>query len=310
MQIGNNQFYQSQVSRMTDLQTSIGKIQEQIASGKQLSVPSDNPAAYARVQSLKAQEASLTQYDNNITIAQQSLSQEGTVLNQVSTILTRVKELTIQGNNGTNNATDRQAIAKELAQDYDQLKTLANTQDANGDYIFSGTASKVQPFASDTSLDPTSTVPTVIYQGNDGRRNVPIGNGLTTAMASNGQEVFMSVPVGGNPPQTTSIFSMLQKTIDAFNNGQATSTTDPDIQSAIDHTSIYESINGARLNKANSTQQSQQALMTQLQSAQSGLEDTDVTAAATKLSQQTLDLNAAEASFSKIAQLSLFNYLK
>jgi len=303
MQIGNSQFYQTQVSRMNDLQTSIAQTQQQISTGKQVNLPSDDPTAYAAIQTLKNKQSSLTQYGRNITIAQQSLNLEGTALTQTSSLLSRLKELTIQADNGTNNKADRQAIAAEMTQIKDQLISLANTTDANGDYIFGGTKSQVQPFT------PSSDGTQVDYAGDDGRRNVNIGDGISTAMASNGQEVFMSVPVG-SPPIQKNIFDMVQSAITDLNNGNAPTTSDGDFQAAIDHISIYESINGARMNKANTAQQSQQAQMTQLQEAQSSLEDTNVTAAATKLSQETLDLNASEAAFSKITQLSLFNYIK
>ena len=47
-----------------------------------------------------------------------------------------------------------------------------------------------------------------------------------------------------------------------------------------------------------------------LKTALSSLLDTNMEAAATKFSQKTLSLNASQTSFSRIAQLSLFNYLK
>jgi flagellar hook-associated protein 3 FlgL len=303
MQIGNSQFYQTQVNRMNDLQTSIAQTQQQISTGKQVNLPSDDPTAYATIQTLKNKQSSLTQYGRNITIAQQSLNLEGTALTQTGSLLSRLKELTIQADNETNNTADRQAIAAEMTQIKDQLLSLANTTDAAGNYIFGGTKSQTQPFLKST--DGTR----VDYKGDDGRQNVDIGDGISTAMSSNGQEVFMSIPVG-SPPTQKNIFDMVQSAITDLNAGNAPSTGIDDFQAAIDHISIYQSINGARLDKTDTIQQSQQDQMTHLQETESSLEDTNVTAAATKLSQETLDLNASEASFSKIIGLSLFNYIK
>jgi flagellar hook-associated protein 3 FlgL len=303
MQIGTSQFYQSQINSMTDMQTSIGQTQEQISSGKQIQLPSDNPVDYSKIQTLKLAASNLTQYKKNISVAQQSLNLESTALNQFSTLLTRLKELSIQGQNDTNNPADRQAIAAEMSQISDQIQSLGNSTDSNGDYIFGGTRSGTQPFTS----EPNGGIQ---YNGDDGRRNVTIGTGLSTPISSNGQEVFMMIPSTTSGGSVKSIYSIINKAISDLKSGNSPTDSGSDLQAAIDHVSVYQTINGARMNKVNNTQSNIETELTDNQSEQSTLADTDVAAAATKLTQQSLDLSASQAAFAKITQLSLFNYLK
>ena len=93
MQVGTKLFYQSQITSMTDLQTKLGRIQEEISSGKKLLTPSDDPGAYTVAARLNQSVASLDQYGRNIGMAKARLAQEDSVLQSTSTIVTRLNEL-------------------------------------------------------------------------------------------------------------------------------------------------------------------------------------------------------------------------
>ena len=124
MQIGTKQFYQSQVTSMADLQTKIGRIQEEVSAGKKILTPSDDPGAYTVADRLTQSVSAMDQYGRNISMAKSRLSQEDTVLSSVSTIVTRLNELGIQGANSTNDSTARNAIAAEMDQLSQQLAAL------------------------------------------------------------------------------------------------------------------------------------------------------------------------------------------
>ena len=80
MQISSKEFFRSQLTGMSDLQSRIGRLQEEVSTGKNLLQPSDDPSGYVKVQSLKQSEAAFEQYDRNIGVANQRLSQEDSVL--------------------------------------------------------------------------------------------------------------------------------------------------------------------------------------------------------------------------------------
>ena len=301
MQLGTNQFFQTQVTSQNDLQSQIGKIQEQVSSGKSILVPSDNPGGYTTAARLSRSEASIQQYSRNISVAKSRLGQEDTVLSSSANILSRLNELTIAGSNGTNSQASRTAIADEMTQLSDQLMALGNTKDPNGDYLFGGYKTKNPPFI--------TTADGVAYVGDTGRKEVELAQGFSTPTSSNGNEIFMNASrdASGKP---ISIFQVIKNATTQLATGNLTSDNVSQIQTAIDHNSAYQSICGSRLQKVDNIDQNSQDLLLNVQQDKSAIEDADLTKLATELQQKTLTLNASESVFAKVAQLSLFNYLK
>jgi len=300
MQIGTKQFFQTQVTSMSDLQSQIGKIQEQVSSGKKILVPSDDPGAYTTASKLGQSEAAINQYSRNIGVAKSRLSQEDTVLSSVANVVARLNELSIQGSNGTNDANSRAAISDEMSQLSQQLVALGNTTDPNGDYLFAGYKGDKEPFK--TTADGVS------YHGDTGRKEVELARGVTTPTSSNGLEIFMNASRSGN--QSLSIFQVIKNATDQLAKGPLTNDNVSQIQGVIDHVSTYQSICGSRLQKVEMTDQNSQNLLVNVKADKSAAEDADIAQLATELQQKTLTLNAAQTVFAKVSQLSLFNYLK
>lgn len=187
MQISSSQFYQSQVTSMSTLQNRIGQLQQEISTGKQLSQPSDDPSGFVKVTQLTQSQATLTQFNKNIDVANQRLTQTDTVLAQAVNVTTRLQELAIQGANDTNSLASRKAIAAEMNQISSQLVSLGNSVDSNGAPIFAGYKTSGDAF---TTLSDGS----VQYNGDSGRNEVAIARGVSTPTTSSGLEVFMQIP--------------------------------------------------------------------------------------------------------------------
>jgi flagellar hook-associated protein 3 FlgL len=86
MQISTNAYFRSQTENIQDLKTQTVKLQEQIATGKQLNIASDDPVAFSDLAMLKARDARLQQYGRNIDVARQKLTLEETALSQSSAL--------------------------------------------------------------------------------------------------------------------------------------------------------------------------------------------------------------------------------
>ena len=300
MQIGTKQFYQTQVNGMRDLQTQIGNIQEQVSTGKRILVPSDDPAAYSSASKLGNTEAALNQYSRNIGVAKSRLSEEDTALSSAATIVTRLNELSVQGANGTNDQASRNAIAAEMNQLSQQLVSLGNTVDANGDYLFAGFKGNTAPFVASGD--------NVTYVGDTGRKEVTLAPGVTTPTSSNGLEIFMNVGKSGG--QSLSIFQVIKNATTQLASGNLSSESLHQMSSALDHISTYQSICGSRLQKVDTTDQNSQDMLVRVKADKSTVEDADLAQLASQLQQKTLTLNAAQSVFARVSQLSLFNYLK
>jgi flagellar hook-associated protein 3 FlgL len=147
------------------------------------------------------------------------------------------------------------------------------------------------------------------------------------AISFNGAQVSVSgAPAAGDtytisPSANQDVFATVQKLATTLNTGITDATSRANFSSDINQVlvSIDQAMNnltnvratiGARQNAIDNQQSANSDLITASQTAQSALQDLDYTSAATRLSQQTLALQAAQQSFVKMQNLSLFNYIQ
>lgn len=173
---------------MQRLQQALDRTQRQISSGRRLLTPSDDPIAASRALELREAISRLDQFDRNGNIATNRLAQEEQALGSVNNVLQRVRELALQANNATQSDESRALIAVEMRQRLDQLVQLANQQDGDGHYLFSGNLADTQPV--------TRAGSTFGYNGDDGQRFIQIGEGRVVADGDPGSAVFFAIRDG------------------------------------------------------------------------------------------------------------------
>ncbi len=301
MRVSTSQITDNAVTSMQDLQAQLAKTQQQLSTGKRVLTPADDPSASARILSLN-QTISLTQqYQRNTNVAQTRLNLEDTTLSGASDILQRVRELAVQANNGTMSASDRSAIATEVTQLTQQLQGLANTTDASGEYLFAGFKANTSPFTANGSG-------TIVYNGDQGSRLLQIGPQRQIEVGDSGASVFMNIPASAGGVQ--SVFDTLNKFVSDLNANTASPSTITDIDAAANTLLTTRAKVGARLNAIDSQNGINTSYLTQTQGALSDVQNIDYAGAISKLNQQTLALQAAQSSYTKIQGLSLFNYLR
>lgn len=188
MRISTLQMYKQSVESMQSQQSELQRTEAQLASGKRINKPSDDPTGAAKVLDLNSTIGVIDQFSRNVNSAESSLAFEENVIASVTNSLQRVRELAIQGNNASNSDQDKQAIAQEIYQSLDKMMGLANTRDADGEYIFGGFNVDSPPFA-DISGN-------IVYQGDQGQRFVQIGESTQTAVGDSGDSVFSRIPGG------------------------------------------------------------------------------------------------------------------
>ena len=103
-------------------------------------------------------------------------------------LLQSIRESAITGGNGSFTESDRASVAQDIQSMYDELLTVANTTDGEGNYQFSGFQTDAKPFS------PTAAG--VQYQGDDGQRLVQVASGRQIAVSESGADVFMRVRSG------------------------------------------------------------------------------------------------------------------
>lgn len=137
MRITNNMLVNNMINYISNNLERLEKYQRQIATGKKISMPSDDPVAAARALKLRTDVAEIEQYKRNVKDAQSWLDITENTLASIGEVLHRARELTVQGANDTYGEEDAQKITAEIKQLRTQIIHLANTTYA-GRYIFSG----------------------------------------------------------------------------------------------------------------------------------------------------------------------------
>jgi flagellar hook-associated protein 3 FlgL len=188
MRISTFWMQQSAVNAMLDQQAQVAHTQLEVATGKRILSPSDDPAGASRALGLTHASAANDQYQRNIDAADARLGNEDQTLSSVTDVLQRVRTLALEGANGTLSDGDRKNLATEIRQRLAELVQLANTKDANGEYIFAGNATRTQPFVQSGSG--------VAYVGDQGQRAIAIAPGQTVATGDPGSDVFQNIPAG------------------------------------------------------------------------------------------------------------------
>jgi flagellar hook-associated protein 3 FlgL len=176
------------ITALNTLESNLSQTQNQISTNLSFTTPSQNPVAAGAVTNYNQALSQSKQYDTNANSAQTRLSTEDTALSQVQNALQSLRDLALQANSGTLSSQDRSALASQATQIQASLVSLANTQDGNGEYIFSGFATQSQPFA----LSATGAT----YSGDQGQRQVQIAAGQTVADGDNGATVFNQIKTG------------------------------------------------------------------------------------------------------------------
>ena len=221
-------------------------------------------------------------------------------------ILQRIRQLAVQGNTDTLSVDDKEILANEIASLREELLSLANTQDANGNYVFAG--SNVQTKAFDENADGD-----IIYQGDKTQTSVDISDQRRLVLNRAGDEVFASVDrVVDGDTQDINFF----KVIDDFAQALATDDENALNLGLEEISSITEGMGasiadlGARISTVSNQREILEDTNLRYQDLLSNAQDLDYATAVTKLSAELLSLEAAQASFAKISQLSLFNYIR
>ncbi len=200
------------VNAMNTQQVNLSKTQMQLSSGLKVLTPSDDPAGSVSILSLQESIGKASQYQDNIASVRARLSIEEGSLSTAESILFRAKELTVQALNAPLTKDDRISVKAEIDQMIEQMVGVANTQNANGEFIYAGDLSTTPAVAWDTDVG------SYVYQGGVNTRSLDIAAERQVADGDLGFAVFFdidsisqeaSAPVNG-AANKRSVFDTLQ----------------------------------------------------------------------------------------------------
>ncbi len=218
MRISTSTIYDTGGSRISDLQVSLNKTQQQIAAGRKILTPSDDPVGSARALVISQSDAINDQYAVNRQNATNSLSTAEGVLQSVTTTIQNVKTLVVSAGNGALSDTDRGYIATQLQGNLDDLISYANSTDGTGGYLFAGFSNSTAPYS--------KTANGAAYSGDQGQRLLQVDTSRQLAISDIGSAIF------GNIRTSTGQFNIVPS---SANTGQLVTTAaiDPTTQNAL-----------------------------------------------------------------------------
>jgi flagellar hook-associated protein 3 FlgL len=397
MRVSSSTLHQDAVSTMMRAQAQLARTQNQVATGKRVQTPADDPAGAVHIIELQRQLAASSQYGVNSTAVQNRLDASEQGLADSTNVLQRVKELALQASNPTLDAAGREVIATEIRSRADELLQIANRQDPSGEYLYSGLSTTTQPFGRSGSG--------VSYFGDAGTRAVQVSATQKIEDGHSGYDVFLKVKAGngtfttvsnagntgtgtidsgsvadptawvadhytirftapgayevldGSGAQLTTgaytagsaiqfrgvrvtldgapatgdrfdvaaagsedLFSTVNRLTTLLGSSTTTATQRAQFTSAVgsvltqldqglDHLQNIRAEVGSRLSAVDSASGQREDQKVQWNQALSSLQDLDYAEAISRMNQQLSGLQAAQQSYAKVAQLSLFNYL-
>ena len=307
MQISTNQLFDRATSQLSNLQSDLAVSQAKIAAQKQVLNPSaapDQAAAIARFKSVLSRQDSYVKSLDNLN---SRLAIQDSTLSNASDALIRIKELTIEANDATNDPISRKLLAGEMKAMRDQLLSLANSTDTNGKFIYSGSRMTTPPFAADAQGQIT-------YQGDQTRMLQAIGDQRNVAMNQPGSQVFVRVvrTAGDGSTAGVGFFQALDDLIAGVtsSNKSAMQRGLSEVDDLHGGVVLAQAQTGADMQVVEQQNALIQDTQTTLKTALSNVEDLDYASSITQMKKQMMALEAAQNTFAKITQLSLFSYLR
>jgi flagellar hook-associated protein 3 FlgL len=397
MRIATITIQQGALDAMLRQQAQLARTQNEVATGRRIQTPADDPPAAARLAVLERGLSENTRFGANADVATNRLQYEEQAIADAIGTLQRMQELALQANNTLLDDDSRRMVGAELEALLQGLTDAANRQDASGEYLFAGYSTRTQPFVRDGAG--------FSFRGDPGVRFVQIGPAQRIADGHSGEEVFVQVREGNgtfvtasantntgtgivsagallnpaawveddytlsftapdtyeirdsanalvtsgpyiagaaitfngvsltiagapatgdsfgvNAASTESLFDTAKRLIDAVNAGGATpaaraqfssrmGTLLEQLTTGIDHLSGVRAEIGSRLNTIDSSSNARELLSVEAQKVISDLRDIDYAEAITRMNSQLVALQAAQQSYTRLANLSLFNYL-
>lgn len=300
--VSTSGFFDSAVFSMNTLRTQANDLQKQISTGNRLNTSADDPVAAARMRALTRADA-LSQIDEaNAASTRSDLSLADDTLSNIATITIRIRELATQAASGTLTDAQRVGIGAEVNGLRQNLVALANTQDSRGQSLFGGNGSG-QAYTLDAAGKAT-------YNGAPTADSLDLGAGLTVTRGITGPE-FMG-PSG--PNDLLAVVKALGDALQGTGGGslspqQAAQNALAPLENGLSAITTAQTIIGSRLSWIDTTNTIRDQMAQQRTDDESTVGGTDIAEAVSRLQQVSTILQASQASFVKLASLSLFSML-
>lgn len=196
MRVSTTTVFEQGIFNIQRAQAQLIRGQEQIATGRRVLTPSDDPVAAARTLEVSQSKAINEQYARNGESATAAIGLEENALSRYTGLLQDIKTLAVNAGDGALTSSDLKSLATELRGVYAELLGVANSTDGNGLYLFSGYQGATQAF--------TENAPgAVTYNGDQGQRLIQVGASRQIAVSDAGSDIFQRIRTGNGVFETS-----------------------------------------------------------------------------------------------------------
>ena len=303
-------------SAQRNLQSSnslLAQRQEQASTLKAISRPSDDPIGTASSIQVRAQAAAAGQYSRNIDDGTSWLNTIDSSLTGTTNILNQVRDLTVQGGNGSLNQAAKDALATQIEGLKADLLAQANTK-FQGRYVFAGTSdasSTVTPTA--VAADPaagTAATTGYAFDPSSGTVDRRIAPGITVRVDADGAKIFGDDSSSAASDGQPSVFKLLDNIVSTLRQGGDPSSELNGIDARLGTMTTAHAEMGTRQAQILKAKDTNLALQNSLEAQRSGIEDLDLGKSVLDLQAQQVNYQAALAVTAKVLPQTLMDFLR
>lgn len=296
MRIASNQYHATMNTALQAANSGLAQVMQQMASGNRIQVPSDDTIATVRLARLSREESALGQFRDNIGALQSRLRTSEVTLGSMEQDMMMARDLLVWAADGGNTPEDLKAMSASLATLRDSLFHVANSKNAEGRYLFSGTA---------TLTD------TVLFNGGAAAGSrYSAGAGINADLQQ--VSVGTDITVAGNVP-LNGYYDFLNKldlvVTDLAAGNPIGSAPLTDLDTAMNDVSGKISELGRRQNILQTLDDNHASVSLSNKQSALDLGALDYAEASVRLNSYTLAVQATQKAYAKVSALSLFNVL-
>lgn len=299
--LSTSAFYERATRQVGELRAQAEKLQQQMGTGERLSRSSDDPVAAARLRTLERSERLAEIDQRSSDLAATDLKMADDALGSIATLVIRAKELATQAANETLSDEQRAAIGGEIESLRQAVLQIANGRNSAGNALFGGQATGA-------AFEETGT--TVAYVGTAAKEPVDLGNGQSVVPGLTGPEVF-AFEAGG---AATDLFAVLGDLATALKSGgdptAASAEALDGLTAGLDRITTAQTVVGARLGWIEVMDERREATGELVAAEQNTIGGIDLAVTMTRITEISTVLEFSQASFVRLANLSLFNMMR
>jgi len=172
---------------------SVSNIQAQIGKQTRLHQLRDDPIAASHAVRYESFLSRLNRYEENTKYAKEHYDNTHDYLNEVTSIIHRMKELAINGAHGTNSPDELKIMAVEVNELLKELVSISNATGPDTRQAFAGDKVFTEPFRiveGTVEGGPETMIVRVEYRGSGATRRVEIGDNMFLDLDIGGDEAF------------------------------------------------------------------------------------------------------------------------